>query len=512
MANIIQIGADTSGFVSGVNDATQAMHGLGSGIQQATNPSLFQGMMSGMKGMLTGVAVFAALKSAASQFYSALEEGGALVDMAGQTGVAVDKLMVLQMAFEQAGLGAGQVQPILNKMQKAVTDAASGSTEAAEKFNYLGLSVDELSGISADQQLTKIGDALAEIKNPAERSAAAMEIFGRGGAKMLSYFASGGLDDVEENLGKQAALMLENAGIFDKASDVLGTAGSKVQGFFVGVASEVMPQIMDLIDSINGIDLTGIGQAFGESLSFWINYFRNFGTQGELIGNTLKLAFMEAVNSLNEALQMAWGEAYTGLKLAFANVINFFAMEMSVLFATFSAKVKALFKGENAEQASAAAAKEVRSRGPLIDTDKLSREADDARFKVVNPLFDTTETEAAIERDTQKIEDSKQAAKKKALEENPTPDEGDGSGGILKKKTQSGGGAAVGMPDISSLQKVGGGSALLTPGQDNSPAYQSVRIQEDIRDYMKTLIDVVKQGGQDFQIAPSQGGGMVLTA
>jgi hypothetical protein len=510
MANVIQIGADTSGFVGGVNRATQAMRGLGAGIQQATNPSLFQGMMSGMAGMITGVAVFAALKSAASQFYSALEAGGALVDMAGQTGVAVDKLMVLQMAFEQAGLGASQVQPVLNKMQKAVTDAASGSAEAAEKFKYLGLSADELSGISADEQLKKIGAALGEIKNPSERSAAAMEIFGRGGAKMLSYFAAGGLEDVENNLGKQAALMLENAGIFDRASDVLGTASSKVQGFFVGIASEVMPQIIELIDSLNGIDLTSIGQAFGEALSFWINYFRNFGTQGELIGNTLKLAFMEAVNSLNEALQMAWGEAYTGLRLAFANVINFLAMEMSVLFATFSAKVKALFKGENAEQASAAAAKEVRSRGPLINTDAMEKEKEMQKYKVINPLFDTTETLAAVERDTEKIEGSKQATKAAALEKYATPDEGDGSGGILKKKSQSG--PAVGMPDISSLQKVGGGSGLLSAGQDNSPAYQSVRIQEDIRDYMKTLIDVVKQGGQDFQIAPAQGGGMVLTA
>jgi hypothetical protein len=65
---------------------------------------------------------------------------------------------------------------------------------------------------------------------------------------------------------------------------------------------------------------------------------------------------------------------------------------------------------------------------------------------------------------------------------------------------------------LSSLQKVGGGSALLSGGQDNSPAYQSVRIQEDIRTYIKQLIDVVKQGGQDYQIAPAQSGNMVLTA
>jgi hypothetical protein len=48
--------------------------------------------------------------------------------------------------------------------------------------------------------------------------------------------------------------------------------------------------------------------------------------------------------------------------------------------------------------------------------------------------------------------------------------------------------------------------------QDNSPAYQSVRIQEDIRNYIKDLINVVKENGQDYQVTPSTGGGLVLTA
>jgi len=39
-----------------------------------------------------------------------------------------------------------------------------------------------------------------------------------------------------------------------------------------------------------------------------------------------------------------------------------------------------------------------------------------------------------------------------------------------------------------------------------------MRIQEDIRDYMRDLINVVKQQGQDYQIAPNYGGGMVLNA
>ena len=68
------------------------------------------------------------------------------------------------------------------------------------------------------------------------------------------------------------------------------------------------------------------------------------------------------------------------------------------------------------------------------------------------------------------------------------------------------------MGDISSLQKIGGGASLLAGMQTNSPAYQSVKVQEEIRDYVIDLIETVKQGGQSYQISPNTGGGMTLTA
>lgn len=464
MANQIQIGADTTGFVAACGRARQAMNGLGASITGVAQTSALSAVGDQMKSLIAGIGIFASLKAAATQFYSALEAGGALVDLAGQTGVAIDKLMVLQMAFDMAGMSAADVQPTLSKLQKSIAAGASGSADAAKKFSDLGLSVYDLQGLSADEQLKKVGEAIQNIKNPAERAAAAIEVFGRGGAKLLSVFSAGGLEDIQKNIGNQAALLVQNAGVFDRASDVLGTAGSKVQGLFVGIASEVMPQIMEVIETLNTIDLSHIGQAFGDAIAFWINYFKNFGTQGVLISNTLKLAFMEAVNFLDE--------------------------EIRALFAAAGASFMSVFDGEEAQK-------------------KAIQEAD-AKSRARGPLIDTTKTEEAIQRDMDTIAGSKEATAKKAREDNPVKDDTDSGAGILKKITAATG-PAVGMPDVSSLQKVGGGSALLSGGQDNSPAYQSVRIQEDIRDYMKDLIKAVQQDGQDFQIAPSDGG-LVLTA
>ena len=289
MANTIQIGADTSGFVSGIGRAQTSMAGLGSMIQR----------------VIGGAAVFGALTAAAKGFYSAMEAGGALVDLSGQTGVAIDKLMVLQMAFDQAGMSAGDVQPVLAKLQKNISEAASGSAEAAAKFAQMGVKIEDIQGLGADEQLAKVGEAISKIENPAQRSAMAMEVFGKSGAKLLSVFAAGGMADVEENLGAQAKVMLENAGVFDRASDVLGTAGSKVRGLFVGMAAQVMPQFTGLIDELNKIDLTHIGESLGDGIAVVL----------ELLERTLKAMepAVKASEKLSQTQGTYGGQAFMGM-------------------------------------------------------------------------------------------------------------------------------------------------------------------------------------------------------
>lgn len=422
-----------------------------------------QGAMSSIKNLATGAGVFAALSVAARQFSEAIQLGDDLVDLNAQTGVAIDKLMELQMAFDLNGMKADQVQPVLSKMQRLIADAGSGSAEAATKFAMMGVSIAEIQGLNADEQLMKIGEAITEIQNPAQRSAMAMEIFGKSGAKLLSVFSAGGMDEVRKMLGNQSALLLENAGVFGRASDILGLTGNKIRGFFVGIASEVVPQLIEVLDKSAQLDFTKVGQAVGAAVPFWVNYFENFGATGDLIYNTLKLAF--------------------------SNAINYFAEELKVNLAVTAAMVRNLF-----------ASKE--------DRYKAMQQAD-IEARTAAPVVDTTQTEQAIQAAMDAINASKEATAAAAREKYGTPEAAPTGMDIIRKP---GAGGPLGMSDISSLQKVGGGSALLSGMEMNSPAYQTMRIQEDIRDYMRDLINVVKQQGQDYQIAPNYGGGMVLTA
>jgi len=419
MANNIQIGADTSGFVAGINRAQASLRGLGATIQtmQQTSGSTF---LDNIIGANPGLAVlkFAldAIIFSAKQFYEALQFGGKLVDLSRQTGVAVDKLMELQLAFEQIGMTGNDVQPVLAKLQRSISEAASCSIEAAQKFKMIGISIDEIKGLSADEQFLKVGDAINKIENPAQRAAMAMQLFEENGTKLLAIFAAGGLEDVRAALGTQSALLVENAGVFKRAANVLDTASVKIRGLFVGVAAEIVPQIMSAVDALNGIDLAPIGQAFGNVIAFWINYFQNFGTTGDLIYNTLKLAFLNAVNFLGE--------------------------ELRVQLAVSAASIKNIFKSTSEQvKAMEIAANEARAQSPTVDT---------------------TETEARVQAASDAIEASKQATAAAARDKYPTPGAGESGAGYIQKTFSN----AMEPMITSSASKVGAFGGAIWGGDD----------------------------------------------
>lgn len=264
MADIkIKLGIDAAGLQQGAATAKKAVGDL-------KRSTATQSTMGVPVGLAAAAAAMAATGIAARGMWAAMEAGGSLVDLSAQTGIAIDKLMILQTAFKQAGLGADAIQPMVSKLQNNIFEAASGSAEAQKKFRAMGVSFSDLRKLTPDQQLMKVGEAINAMNDPAQKTAAAIDVFGKSGAKMLALFSAGGLKDASENLGRQARLMRENAGVFDRTTDVLGTAGSKVQGLFVGMASQVLPQLTDAIEGLNKIDLTGIGESLGDGIGIAI--------------------------------------------------------------------------------------------------------------------------------------------------------------------------------------------------------------------------------------------------
>ena len=166
------------------------------------------------------------------------DAGSQLNDMSDRTGVAVEALSELQYGAEQSGASMEDLEGGLRKMQNKLADAAGGSKEAQKALNELGLDVQEFGNKTPDEQLALFADKIAEIKDPALKTAYAMDIFGKSGTKLLPML-SGGAKGLKENAAEAKRLGLVWSTQDAKSADALGDAMDKVWATLKGVAYSV---------------------------------------------------------------------------------------------------------------------------------------------------------------------------------------------------------------------------------------------------------------------------------
>ena len=211
-------------------------------------------------------AAFSVAQKTVQSFGAALDMGGRLNDLADRTGLAVDRVLLLERAFQNAGVGADSLGPILNKMQKAIVDAEDGTSKAAYAFADLGLSLSQLRNLSPEEQLRTIGKAIAAIPDPAQRASTAMEIFGKSGGALNQVFANfdDEIETAKRQLGSLPEIMKAGSSQFDRISDNLVVVGGKFIEFAAGLIDKVKPALDAVTTALSMIDAAGIGQEIGE--------------------------------------------------------------------------------------------------------------------------------------------------------------------------------------------------------------------------------------------------------
>jgi hypothetical protein len=271
-------------------------------------------------------AAFAAAQKTVQSFGDALNMGGRLAELSDRTGVAVDKVMLLERAFQNTGVGADSLGPILNKMQKAIVDAGDGSSKAADAFTQLGIPLSTLQNLSPDEQLRAIGKAIAGIPDPAERAAVSMEVFGKSGGALNQLFANmdGEVETAKAQLGSLPKIMKEGAAQFDRISDSLVVIGGKFVEFAAGIIDKVKPALDALTTALTRIDAAKIGQELAGFFTGAGEGMKGFqaavdaidagemGTAFKIVGEAIQLQFKETANSV-----------YTNMVAAFKTIGDF---------------------------------------------------------------------------------------------------------------------------------------------------------------------------------------------
>ena len=135
------------------------------------------GIGAAVSGALAFRGAFGALKGAA-------DSADNLIELSKRLGESANNMATLEVAAAHSNQTLDNMASHLVRMNRAI---GQGSP-ALEK---LGLSAEQLAGRSPVEAFMEIGQAIAALPTQAERTAAAMQIFGRTGASLLPLFDKG---------------------------------------------------------------------------------------------------------------------------------------------------------------------------------------------------------------------------------------------------------------------------------------------------------------------------------
>jgi hypothetical protein len=269
-------------------------------------------MASAFSGMIAPLAAlgaaFLGARGAIDSFRGALDMGGRLNDLAQRTGASAGELLTLETAFKNAGAGADAVGPAVNRLQRFIAEAGQGAKEQTETMQRLGLSMEDLAGKTPTEQMRILAERIAGITDPAQRTAAAMDVFGKSGGALLPVLRQFDeeLATAKTQLGSTPEIMNRSAAAMDALGDNLSAASQKATQFAAGLLSELAPALNQIVEQIVGVDAAGVGQRLGKALmdSFQqaYNFFVGLWQNPEKIITVLMQAFDAAVKFLNDSL------------------------------------------------------------------------------------------------------------------------------------------------------------------------------------------------------------------
>jgi lambda family phage tail tape measure protein len=162
-----------------------------------------------LKGLLLGAAFVGFARNAAMAADS-------VVDLSAATDISVAKIIELRNALQQSGGDAENAGRFITEFYKSIEEAAGGSDKAQQAFGKVGVSLQELATLSADQLFEQTLQGLAGIEDPATRAALAIQMFGKGMMGVSAQDLIAQLDKLRGKYDDQAQGAIEAARMIDE--------------------------------------------------------------------------------------------------------------------------------------------------------------------------------------------------------------------------------------------------------------------------------------------------------
>lgn len=233
--------------------------------------------------------------------------GSEIFDASKKVSVSAETLSTLKFNAEQAGSSLPEVTQALIQMERRLVDAAGGNDQLSAAFRTLGVNVrDGLTNPEA--ALSQLVKRFNELPDGAEKTALAMQVFGRSGANLLPMLEAlgGDLEAAKKRAAELGVVFDEDAArAADEFGDALDTLKAQAEGLAFTFGSDVMPVItramQNLTESIreNRTELVlwrnDAKAAASAAASMAVEYPRATGLIAHALTTVLNPALMQSI-------------------------------------------------------------------------------------------------------------------------------------------------------------------------------------------------------------------------
>ncbi|MBL4833658.1 MAG: hypothetical protein JKY26_06740 [Pseudomonas sp.] len=392
--------------VEGKNNASRALKQADSQLLGISSAAKKAG--AALLGTFSVVAIGAWVK----QSINAADEARKLAQAAGLT---TEAFTGLQFAAAQSGVSTTDLSGALTRLSRSMSDAATIGGRPAEVFAQLGVSVLNAEGglRSADEVLSELAERFQSMPDGVAKTAAAVELLGRSGAKLIPLL-NGGAEGIEA-LTKQAerlGLIVtdEQAAASERFNDNIAALGGASRGAANTMAAELLPtlNLMSglLLDVAENSETASVfATLLGGTLKILATAALVAGSQVKFVGEGLAVLAVAAVALLRGDLDAA------------ANVISDFGDRVEENYRTTFERINKIWSG-GYEELGASAGETVKTMRELQEASlAAAEESNKALAASYKKMVSTAETELKnLARTEQQVQKEIEDIRKKRLD------------------------------------------------------------------------------------------------
>jgi hypothetical protein len=206
-----------------------------------------KGATAGIGGALGALVPAAGIAGLTAMGKRAIDAADNLNDLSQRTGVAVPILSKFGAAAEDSGSSIDEVAKAMGRLSKGIVDPASKTNEA---LKAIGISSTDAQGKirGVDAIMLDLADKFAKMPDGAQKTALAMELFGKSGMNLIPML-NGGRDALSQY---SATIDTEMAQAADKFNDALNGIARSIAGPFNEAVTALLPYLTQVAQAIAG--------------------------------------------------------------------------------------------------------------------------------------------------------------------------------------------------------------------------------------------------------------------